>query len=217
MLDAFASVGATQFDVTWTTCGGAKDGFRRGVRLADLTRALPSMLDDATRKQRNLIVRPHGQAVTFIQLDDLAPPMLARLAPRRVSDPANLAGKFSGVDCNRRSRGQGFCPPPSQRHRSRRDRKRRNARRGEPEFQGQVRAGFSARRYRADASRAKDDTRRTRTAWPGRSAGRPCPDAFCAEPPASESRQPEMAGLRALPSRRAAEPEQAQTDERQHR
>jgi len=60
MLDAFASVGATQFDVTWTTCGGAKDGFRRGVRLADLTRALPSMLDDATRKQRNLIVRPHG-------------------------------------------------------------------------------------------------------------------------------------------------------------
>ena len=81
MLDAFASVGATQFDVTWTTRGGAKDGFRRGVRLADLVRALPAMLDDATRKQRNLIVRPHGQAITFIQLDDLAPAMLARLAP----------------------------------------------------------------------------------------------------------------------------------------
>src|SRR5271170_921194 len=81
MLDAFASVGATQFDVTWTTRGGAKDGFRRGVRFADLARALPAMLDDATRKQRNLIVRPHGQAVTFIQLDDLAPAMLARLAP----------------------------------------------------------------------------------------------------------------------------------------
>lgn len=81
MLDAFASVGATQFDVTWTTRGGAKDGFRRGVKLADLARALPVMLDDATRKQRNLIVRPHGQAVTFIQLDDLAPAPLARLAP----------------------------------------------------------------------------------------------------------------------------------------
>ena len=81
MLDAFASVGATQFDVTWTTRGGAKDGFRRGVRLADLARALPAMLDDATRKQRNLIVRPHGQAVTFVQLDDLAPALLARLAP----------------------------------------------------------------------------------------------------------------------------------------
>src|SRR5271154_1813905 len=81
MLDAFARVGATQFDVTWTTRGGAKDGFRRGVKLADLARAFPAMLDDATRKQRNLIVRPHGQAVTFIQLDDLAPAMLARLAP----------------------------------------------------------------------------------------------------------------------------------------
>src|SRR5271170_4893271 len=81
MLDAFASVGATQFDVTWTTRGGAKDGFRRGVKLADLARALPAMLDDATRKQRNLIVRPHGQAVTFVQLDDLAPAVLARLAP----------------------------------------------------------------------------------------------------------------------------------------
>ena len=81
MLDAFASVGATQFDVTSTTLGGAKDGFRRGVKLADLTRALPAMLDTATREQRNLIVRPHGPAVTFIQLDDLAPAMLARLAP----------------------------------------------------------------------------------------------------------------------------------------
>src|SRR5271163_2153613 len=81
MLDAFASVGTTQFDVTWTTRGGAKDGFRRGVRFADLARALPAMLDDASRKQRNLIVRPHGQAVTFIQLDDLTPALLARLAP----------------------------------------------------------------------------------------------------------------------------------------
>src|SRR5271156_1080956 len=81
MLDAFASVGATQFDVTWTTRGGAKDGFRRGVRLSDLPRPPPAMLDDATRKQRNLIVRPHGQAVTFIQLDDLATALLARLAP----------------------------------------------------------------------------------------------------------------------------------------
>ena len=81
MLDAFSSVGATQFDVTWTTRDGAKDGFRRGVKLADLARTLPAMLDSATRKQRNVIVRPHGPGVTFIQLDDLAPAMLSRLAP----------------------------------------------------------------------------------------------------------------------------------------
>ena len=48
MLDAFASVGATRFDVTLTTRGGAKDWFRRGVSLAELTRTLPGMLDAAT-------------------------------------------------------------------------------------------------------------------------------------------------------------------------
>jgi hypothetical protein len=81
MFDAFASVGAAQFDVTWTTRSGDKAGFRRGMKLADLARHLPAMLDGAAVKQRNLIVRPHGHAVTFIQLDDLAPAMLARLAP----------------------------------------------------------------------------------------------------------------------------------------
>jgi hypothetical protein len=81
MLDAFASVGATQFDVTWTTRSGDKAGFRRNVTLADLARTMPAMLDGATAKQRNLIVRPHGPGVTFIQLDDLKADMLTRLAP----------------------------------------------------------------------------------------------------------------------------------------
>src|ERR1017187_5004878 len=81
MLDAFASVGATRFDVTWTTRAGDKEWFRRGMSLADLTRTLPSMLDSAPGKQRNVIVRPHGPAVTFIQLDDLKAANLTRLAP----------------------------------------------------------------------------------------------------------------------------------------
>ena len=81
MLDAFGSVGAAHFDVTWTTRAGAKEWFRRGMRFDDLARALPAMLDVASAKQRNIIVRPHGPAVTFIQLDDLAPAMLTRLAP----------------------------------------------------------------------------------------------------------------------------------------
>ena len=38
MLDAFASVGATRFDVTWTTRSGDKDGFRRSVSLPILRR-----------------------------------------------------------------------------------------------------------------------------------------------------------------------------------
>ena len=81
MLDIFASVGATRFDVTWTTLAGDKEWFRRSVSLADLTRTLPAMLDSAPGKQRNVIVRPHGPSVTFIQLDDLTPAHLARLAP----------------------------------------------------------------------------------------------------------------------------------------
>jgi hypothetical protein len=80
MLDAFGGVGAARFDVTWTTCAGDKEWFRRGMSFDDLARNLPRMLDEAPGKQRNVIVRPHGPAVTFIQLDDLAPASLARLA-----------------------------------------------------------------------------------------------------------------------------------------
>jgi DNA primase RepB-like protein len=81
MLDAFASVGARTFDVTWTTRAGDKESFRRGVSLADLAPALRGMLDTATAGERNLIVRPHGPGVSFLQLDDLAADKLARLAP----------------------------------------------------------------------------------------------------------------------------------------
>jgi RepB DNA-primase from phage plasmid len=81
MLDAFASVGATRFDVTWTTRAGDKEWFRRGIKLADLARVLPAMLDAAPDKQRNIIVRPHGPGMTFIQLDDLKANGLSQLAP----------------------------------------------------------------------------------------------------------------------------------------
>ena len=81
MLNAFASVGTTRFDVTRTTRAGDKDWFRRSVSLADLARTLPAMLDAAIAAERNLIVRPHGPCVSFIQLDDLAAEQLARLAP----------------------------------------------------------------------------------------------------------------------------------------
>jgi hypothetical protein len=81
MLEAFASVGATCFDLTWTTRAGGKEYFRRSVSLAELTRSLPAMLDNATGKQRNVIVRPHGGGMTFIQLDDLKADQLPRVAP----------------------------------------------------------------------------------------------------------------------------------------
>jgi hypothetical protein len=94
MLDAFASVGATRFDVTRTTRAGDKEWFRRSVSLSELARALPAMLDKATTEQRNLIVRPHGPGVGFIQLDDLNADNLTPLAPAvfltRETSPGNF-------------------------------------------------------------------------------------------------------------------------------
>ena len=85
------------------------------------------MLDNATGKQRNVIVRPHGDGVTFIQLDDLKADQLSRARPRRVSRPRNLAGQFSGMGRAARGGGQGLCPPVAERHRRRPDRERSNA------------------------------------------------------------------------------------------
>jgi hypothetical protein len=81
MLDTFSSVGATRFDVTITTAAGDKETFERSVSLTSLVRTLPVRLDAAITRRRNVIVRPHGPGVTFLQLDDLAADQLARLAP----------------------------------------------------------------------------------------------------------------------------------------
>ncbi len=82
MLDIFASVGATRFDVTWTNAAGEEQAFRRNSMTAYLARILPAVLDDAAQKQRNVIVRPRGgTGVTFVQLDDLNAEKLARVAP----------------------------------------------------------------------------------------------------------------------------------------
>jgi hypothetical protein len=60
MLDICASVGATAVDVTWTTNAGHPRRYDEDVSLADFGRALPSVLDNATRQHRNFIIRPHG-------------------------------------------------------------------------------------------------------------------------------------------------------------
>jgi hypothetical protein len=80
MIEAFASVGATRFDVTWTNAAGDMELFRCGVSLADLRRTVTAMLDIAPAHQRNVIVRPRGPGVTFIQLDDLKADQLPPLA-----------------------------------------------------------------------------------------------------------------------------------------
>jgi hypothetical protein len=81
MLDTFASVGATQFDLTMTSRSGTKVSFRAGVKLDDLSCEIPAMLDAATRQQRNVIVRAHGLDVSFVQLDDIKVDRLTALVP----------------------------------------------------------------------------------------------------------------------------------------
>lgn len=106
MLDLFASVGATRFDVTWTNSankprrplslrkklqalGGGmpqpenddwlNSVYIAGLGLADFRRTAGAMLDTASADRLNLIIRPEGSGVWFIQLDDLTAGTLASL------------------------------------------------------------------------------------------------------------------------------------------
>src|SRR5882762_6108135 len=81
MLDTFASFGAESFDETRTTLDEQKISFRRDQRLDQLHRTMADQLDGAERLQHNLIVRPRGQGVTFIQLDDLDAAAIERVKP----------------------------------------------------------------------------------------------------------------------------------------
>ena len=80
MLDIFASVGATGFNVTWTNLQDQPRRSHKGITVAQITRAMPRMLDAAIADTLNLIVRPYGRDVWFIQLDDLKAEQLPRIA-----------------------------------------------------------------------------------------------------------------------------------------
>jgi hypothetical protein len=149
MLNCFASVGASHFDVTLTTRGGEKCGFRRSVPLAELTRALPGMLDSAASSERNVIVRPHGPGIVFLQLDDLASDRLPALAPAVFLTLETSPGNFQAWLALPGKENKEFA-------RRGRDRQRRNTRRREPEFQGQVRARLPARQN-SDGTAWPDD------------------------------------------------------------
>ena len=81
MLDAFASVGAERFDLTFTDAAGEKVGFRGNRSLDQLRPAMPAILQEAAERQHNVIVRPRSAGATLIQLDDLGEDAAARLRP----------------------------------------------------------------------------------------------------------------------------------------
>ncbi len=71
MLDAFASVGVSLCDLTYTDGAGQKVGFRPGRTIEGLRPVVDQLLRDAAANQHNVIVRPRTAAVTLVQLDDL--------------------------------------------------------------------------------------------------------------------------------------------------
>jgi hypothetical protein len=71
MLDSFERTGANRYDLTITSAAGQKIRFRPNVFSADLRRTLPALLDEGTSKGQNIILRPRGAGMQFIQLDDL--------------------------------------------------------------------------------------------------------------------------------------------------
>jgi hypothetical protein len=79
MLDIFTSVGARQFDVTFLDIDGAKRGFRKEQSALQLRNSLPKLLPGLRQRQNNLIVRPHSDTVTLVQLDDLDGDALGRV------------------------------------------------------------------------------------------------------------------------------------------
>jgi hypothetical protein len=81
MLDAFTSVGAEKFNVTWTSRNGEKIHFRREVPADKVRHFVPALLSNAEKLERNFIVRPISSRAVFIQLDDLSREGLERVKP----------------------------------------------------------------------------------------------------------------------------------------
>jgi RepB DNA-primase from phage plasmid len=79
MLDTFASVGATHFDLTHIDIDGEKRGFRPRQSLAQLKNSMPRLFPGAAERQNNIIVRPLSDKVHFVQLDDLDAAGLSRV------------------------------------------------------------------------------------------------------------------------------------------
>jgi hypothetical protein len=71
MLEAFASVGATAFDVTLFDIEERQQGFQSGRGVDELKRTAAARLEIASRSRNNIVIRPRSTTALLIQLDDL--------------------------------------------------------------------------------------------------------------------------------------------------
>lgn len=81
MLNAFASVGATTFDVSLTDIDEMPKHFQPKSTLDELTRSISKSLETATRAQCNVIIRPRSTTTLLVQLDDFSAAKAERMEP----------------------------------------------------------------------------------------------------------------------------------------
>jgi hypothetical protein len=79
MIDTFASVGATHFDLTHTDIDGEKRGYRPQQSITQIKNSLPKLFPGAAARKNNIIIRPSSDKVHFVQLDDLDTSGLSRV------------------------------------------------------------------------------------------------------------------------------------------
>lgn len=96
MLDAFASVGATHFDVTFLDIEGKKRGFRPNQTTRQVKQSLPLLFPGLKERQNSLVVRPHSDTSTLIQLDDLKTDTLAPVRDLSFLTLQTSPGNFQG-------------------------------------------------------------------------------------------------------------------------
>ncbi len=127
MIDVFASVGATHFDLTHLNIEGEKRGFRPRQSVSQLKNSLPKLFPGAAERQYSIIVRPHAEQTHFIQLDDLDETGLERVGEAAFlalrTSPGNhqawvaVSGLSSGEDAKdfarRLRKGAGADPSAS--------------------------------------------------------------------------------------------------------
>ncbi len=81
MLDVFASVGVRHFDIEHIDLDQQHRGFRRAQTLEQTRTSMPFLVESAAHRHNNVIVRPHADDATLIQLDDLPAATLDRVRP----------------------------------------------------------------------------------------------------------------------------------------
>ncbi len=81
MIDTFASIGATHFDITFKHLSGEQRGFRQHRGVDEVRTSIPYLIASSTDRQNNIIVRPRVEGATCVQLDDLDRQKAQKIAP----------------------------------------------------------------------------------------------------------------------------------------